>query len=108
MLCNDGCLCMMLLTCASAAWHKVKREIQGAQLTLIGHLSSREAEEGEGVVPIQEEKGNTMQTGHCWVSEVHELSASRYKCGEAGDCIMVEVFLFCSALVIFLAKSGKV
>lgn len=35
-------------------------------------LTGAEGEEEEGVGPIQEERGDTMQQGQRWVSRVHE------------------------------------
>lgn len=63
-----------------AAWHRVeiteehKKADAGARSC--GKGTSLTGEEEEGVGPIQEEQGDTMQQGQSWVSKVHELQGA--------------------------------
>lgn len=65
-----------------AAWHRVeipeehKESKVGVGSCGKGNSLTGEEEEEEGVGSIQEEQGDTMQQGQCWVSEVHELQGT--------------------------------
>lgn len=63
----------------AAAWHRVeitekhKESEVGVASSGKGTSLTGEEEEEEGVGSIQEEQGDTMQQGQCWVTKVHEL-----------------------------------
>lgn len=70
---------VMPLNVQIAAWHRVditEKHKETEEGVGSGGEGTSPPREEEGVGSIQEEQGDTMQQGQCWVSKVHELQGT--------------------------------